>query len=288
MKLHVLNRSSTGNSSFTAKINKRRFFLKVWHSHPELELTTILKSNGAFFIGDSIEKFTVGDMVLIGKNLPHMLLNDEDYFKKNSKLYAEALAVHFKEDFLGTSFFRTPEMSHLFELFERARFGIKFLNIDKNIIEDVQSLLHLKGFEKSIKFLKILNELAKHKSYKLLASQGYINSFQNIEYKSLDSVHAYIFKNFQSVITLEEVSKIANMSTAAFSRFFKRINGKTFSRYITEIRIGYACKLLLEDKYNIATICYESGFQNISNFNRQFKLLMDCTPTSYLNTHRNK
>lgn len=286
MKLHKLNRSSTDNSAFTSKINKRPYFLKVWHSHSELELTTILKSEGTFFIGDSIENFEAGDIVLIGKDLPHMLLNNEEYFQKDSKLYAKALAVHFREDYLGDSFFKMSEMVHIYELFDRARFGVKFLNYEKRLLKDIQSLLSLNGFEKAIMFLKILNELALHKSYKLLASKGYVNSVQNIEYKSLDRVHAYIFKNFQSTITLEEVSKIANMSTAAFSRFFKRINGKTFSRYMIEIRIGYACKLLLEDKYNIATICYESGFQTISNFNRQFKLLLNCTPTQYLNTHR--
>lgn len=289
VKLHLLDRSSLSNSSFTAKVNEYSYFLKVWHYHPELELVVVLKSEGTCFVGDSIEKFESGEIVLIGKNLPHMWLNDEDYFQQDSKLLARAIAIHFNKDYLGTDFFETPEMIHLLELFNRAKYGIKFLDIDKSLIQEIQTMLELKGFEKTMSFLQILNKLSKHKNYNLLASQGFINSFQVGEKnKTLDKVQAYIFKNFTQVITLEDVANIANMNTSAFSRFFKRVNRKTFSRYLVEIRIGYACKLLIENKYNISEVCYESGFQNISNFNRQFKLIMNCTPSVYVKEHKNK
>ena len=287
MKLHLLDRSSLDNSSFTAKVNEYPYFLKVWHYHPELELVAVLKSEGTCFIGDSIEKFESGDIVLVGKNLPHMWLNDEGYFQSDSKLSAKAIAIHFKKDYLGKGFFETPEMIHLLELFNRARFGIKFQKIKKGLIQEIQEMLELEGFDKSMRFLMILNKLAKHKDYKLLASQGFINSFQIPENKTLDKIHGYIFKNFNKAITLEEVAQMAYMNTSAFSRFFKRVNRKTFSRYVNEIRIGYACKLLIEDKYNIASVCYESGFHNISNFNRQFKLIMKCTPSNYIKEHKN-
>ena len=282
MKLHLLDRSSTGNSSFTAKVNEYPYFLKVWHYHPELELVVVLKSEGTCFIGDSIEKFESGDIVLIGKNLPHMWLNDDNYFQENSTLSAKSIAIHFKKNYLGNGFFETPEMIHLLELFDRARLGIKFLKINKRLIQEIEEMLELEGFDKSIKFLMILSRLAKHKHFKLLASQGFINSLKISENKTLDNVHAYIFKNFNKAITLQDVANIAHMNTSAFSRFFKRVNHKTFSRYLAEIRIGYACKLLIENKYNIATVSYEAGYSNLSNFNRQFKLIMKCTPSSYV------
>lgn len=286
MKLHLINRSSLDNSSFTAKLNEYPYFLKTWHYHPELELVAIIKSEGTCFVGDSIEKFEENNVVLIGENLPHMWLNDEGYFKPNSKLKAKAIAIHFKKDFLGKAFFETPEMIHLLEVFNRARFGIKFLKINKILIEEIQRMTELNGFNKTIAFLNILHKLAKHKDYKLLANSGFINSFQVSGNNRLDKVQSYIFKNFTQVITLEEVAAIANMNTSAFSRFFRRVNRKTFSRHISEIRIGYACKLLLEDKYNIAAVCYNAGFQNISNFNRQFKLIMNCTPSAFIKEHK--
>ena len=285
MKLHFVDRSSLNNSSFTTKVNEYPYFLKIWHHHPELELVVVLKSEGTCFIGDSIEKFQSGEIVLIGKDIPHMWLNDEDYFQTNSPLSAKAIAIHFKEDYLGDGFFETPEMIHLLELFKRARFGIKFENIPQRFIQKMQDMLELDGFEKTMAFLHILNKLAKHKNYKLLASQGYINSYKPSENKTIDKIHAYIFKNFNQTITLEEVAEIAHMNTSAFSRFFKRVNRKTFSRYVSEIRIGYACKLLLENKHTIAAICYECGFNNISNFNRQFKIIRNTTPSEYLKEH---
>jgi AraC-like DNA-binding protein len=285
MKLHLLDRSSLNNSSFTAKLNDYPYFLKIWHYHPELELVVILKSEGSCFVGDSIEKFEVGDIILIGENLPHMWLNDEDYFQQNSNQSAKAIAIHFKKDYLGTTFFETPEMNHIWDLFNRARLGLKFLNINKKLILDIQNMLDQKGFEKTMSFITILNELAKHKETKSLASKGFVNSFKETKNETQDKVQAYIFKNFNKPITLEEVAQIAHMNTSAFSRFFKRINRKNFSKYLSEIRIGYACKLLLEEKYNIASVCYECGFNNISNFNRQFKLIMNCTPSVYVKEH---
>lgn len=288
MKLHLLDRSGLNNSSFTTKVNEYPYFLKIWHYHPELELVVILKSEGTCFVGDSIEKFDIGDIVLIGKDLPHMWLNDEDYFQQDSKQSAKAIAIHFKQDYLGETFFETPEMIHILELFKRARFGLKFLNIDKSLIQDIQHMLELTNFDKTISFLNILNKLANHQNSKQLSSQGFVNSFKSSKGDTQDKVQAYIFKNFNKSITLEDVAQIAHMNLSAFSRYFKRVNRKTFSRYLSEIRIGYACKLLMEGKFNIATICYESGYNNISNFNRQFKLIMDCSPSEYAKTHKKK
>ncbi len=287
MKLHLLDRSSLNNSSFTTKVNEYPYFLKIWHYHPELELVVVLKSEGTCFVGDSIEKFEVNDIVLIGENLPHMWLNDDDYFQKNSNQIAKAIAIHFKKDYLGMEFFKTPEMIHLLELFERARYGLKFLDVPKDIIDEIQEMIELEGFEKTITFLQILNKLSKHKKTKKLSSQGFLNSFNATKSDTQDKIQAFIFKNFNKTISLEEVAQIAHMNTSAFSRYFKRVNKKPFSRYLSEIRIGYACKLLLENKFNIASICYESGFNNISNFNRQFKLIMNCTPSQYLKKHTN-
>ena len=285
MKLHLLDRSSTGNSSFTTKVNEYPSFLKIWHYHQELELVVVLKSKGTCFMGDCIETFEPGDVFLIGKDTPHMWLNNELYFKNDSQLKAKALVIHFKKDFLGSVFFETPEMIHLLELFDRARFGIKFQKTNKQLIKEIQLMPELNGFTKTITFLNILNKLAKHKNYKLLVSTGFISTFQGTKNKTLDRIHAYIFKNFNRTITLVEVAKIAHMNASAFSRFFKQVNRKTFSRYLSEIRIGYACKLLLEDKSNISSVCYEVGFNNLSNFNRQFKIVMACTPTEYISQH---
>ncbi len=286
MKLHLLNRSSKENSSFTINHNKYQHFLKIWHYHPELELVVLLKSTGTRFIGDSIAKFEEGEVVLIGKNLPHMWLNDDIYFDETSRLQTEAIAVHFDIDFLGKKLFEAPEMKTISDLFDRAQQGIQFLEVADELLEDIKRITTLGTFEKTIELLKILYSLAKHDKFKLLSNPGFANSFNKTSNKDLDKIYEYVFKNFKDPIRSKDVAKITHMNPSSFSRFFKRIHRKTFTRYLNEIRVGYACKLLIEDVDNVTSICYESGFSNISNFNRQFKLITGMTPTVYIYRHK--
>ncbi len=286
MKLHLLDRSTKlSNTSFLIRNNRYPNLLKIWHYHPELELVVILKSSGTRFIGDSIEKFNEGEIVLIGKNLPHMWLNDKEYFEKGSKLEAQAISIHFNENFAGDAFFNLPEMSSIEKLLIRSQNGIRFTGDVKLAISWIKELETLKKFDKLMKFFQILNFLANHKEYKLLSSIGFVNSFKKTGRNNLVDVYEYIIKNFKDRITLNDVANIACMNPTAFSRVFKRVNRKTFSEYLNEVRIGYACKLLMEEKYNISEICFESGFNNISNFNRQFKKTTKYSPSQYIKTH---
>ena len=288
MKLHFLDRSSREGSSFTVKKNRYPYFLRIWHYHPELELVLVNESTGTRFIGDSIERFREGDLILIGENLPHMLLNDDEYFSESSELHAEAIAVHFKQDFLGKEFLEAPELHSIHDLIEKSKYGIKFDDLKPDILDRVRALQTGNNFERLFRFLRLLNDLANHKKVTVLSSTGYLNALHNKSNKNLDKVYEYIFKNFDKSVVLSEVAEIANMNPSAFSRFFKRVNRKTFKQYVNEIRIGYACKLLTEHQYNITRICYESGFNNISNFNRQFKKITGRSPSEYLEHHNRK
>jgi AraC-like DNA-binding protein len=285
LKPLLIDRSSSPNKSFTIRNHRFPNFLKVWHHHPELELVVIIKSNGTRFIGDNIEQFCEGEVLLIGKNLPHMWLNDNLYFEKDSILEAEAIVIHFKEDFTGKDFLKMPEMGAIAKLLERSSLGIKFSGDLSWFINQIKNIHELNEFDRTMKFIQLLNFLANHKEQRQLSSIGFINSFKKTDRKNLDRVYEYIIKNFKNNIRRSDVAEIANMDPSAFSRFFKRINRKTFTEYLNEVRIGYACKLLIENKSNISEICYESGFNNLSNFNRQFKKAKNCSPTDYSRLH---
>lgn len=285
MKPLLIDRSSSPNKSFTVSNHKFSNFLKVWHHHLELELVVIIKSTGTRFIGDNIEQFSEGEVVLIGKNLPHMWLNDKQYFEVDSTLEAAAIVIHFKEDFAGKDFLKMPEMSSIAKLLERSRLGIKFSGDLLYFIEQIKKIHELAEFDKTMKFIQLLNYLAKNKHYTLLSSNGFINSFKKTDRNNLNKVYEYIIKNFKDNISRSDVAELANMDPSAFSRFFKRVHRKTFTEYLLEVRIGYACKLLIDNKNNISEICYESGFNNLSNFNRQFKKTMSCSPSDYSKLH---
>jgi AraC-like DNA-binding protein len=288
MKLHLLNREGLSNNSFGVEKHSFSHFLKMWHYHPELELIYSIEGSGTRFVGDNIEQFNNGEIVLIGKNLPHMWLSDKEYFEEDSKLRSRSIVFHFKEDFLGTPFFEIPEVYSIQKLFKNAKYGIKFNNPSNKLYKNIKKALNKKGFERTLTLLQILHLLAEHQDYDLLASKGYVDNTDLKSTKNFTKAYEYIFKNFHTDITLTKVAELAHMNPTAFSRSFKRIHQKTFSRYLNEIRIGYACKLLTENRYPITTICYESGYNNLSNFNRQFKSITGRNPSEFLSVRNIK
>ncbi|MCK0159189.1 AraC family transcriptional regulator [Allomuricauda sp. F6463D] len=286
MKLHLLDRSSVDNTSVTVSQHFYKNFLKVWHFHEELELVYIIESTGTRFVGDHIDKFQAGEIILIGKNVPHMWQNDEVYFEKTSNLKAKALAIHFKEDFMGSDFFSIPEMQGIKQLYKRALQGIKFSNVTnktKNIFKNLNSL---EPELKLIRTIEILIDLSKNKDYQLLSSNGFIQTFHKTNNKRLNIIYEYVFQNFHTAISAKDVAQLINMNPSAFSRFFQTTHKKAFTRFLNEIRVGFACKMLLENKESITSIAYTCGFNNISNFNRQFKMIKGETPSSFLNQYK--
>lgn len=285
MKAQLIGRFIEKDSSITLQNYSSKNFLKIWHYHPELELDVIRTSTGTRFVGDNIEKFEPGDIVLLGKNLPHLWLNDKIYFKQESGLKAEAVVIHFAERFAG-GFLEIPEMADLCNLLERAKLGIKFMGSSNDyIINRVDKMFDNSGYERIIIFIDILKHLATHNNYKILSSLSYINSFKGIHNSRMLPVYEYIMNNFKEEIKLDKVANLANMNASSFSRYFTNFQKKTFTQFLNEIRIGYACKLLIENNCNIAEACFESGFNNVSNFNRQFKAIKNMTPSNYTKLH---
>ena len=142
-------------------------------------------------------------------------------------------------------------------------------------------LLDMEGIESVLLLLEILNMLASTSDYHLLSSAGYTNTLKEADTERMSNVHAFVMKNFRRKISLNEVAAIANMTPSSFSRYFKIHANKTFSEFLSEIRIGNACKMLIENKVNISQACYESGFQTLSNFNKQFKAITHRNPLAY-------
>ncbi|MCC4226874.1 AraC family transcriptional regulator [Zunongwangia profunda] len=284
MKLFKIDRKNYQDSSFSINKVTDDHFLKIWHFHPEMELVLILESTGTRFIGDSVSKFCAGEIILLGPDLPHMWLNDPKYFKPNSSLKARAIAIHFTKDFLGKDFFYKTEFQKINQLLRKAELGLKFNNINQKLLDRLKTLDQFSSFERTLRFLEILNALS-YESFSQISSSTYLKNIQSSKNQELNKVYEYIFKNFKNQIALEDVASLIPMNTSAFSRFFSKVHKKSFTRYLNEIRIGYACKMLMEQYYPITIICFESGFNSLSNFNKQFKIITGKTPSEYANYH---
>jgi len=282
MKLALQKSPISVDHVFEAKVLTAPHFDPDFHFHPEYQLFVVLEGTGTRFIGDHVSPFRKGDLVFTGPNLPHVWRSDREYFEGNRQFVTEGIVVYFREDFLGESILQKAEMFRLKQVLNKARRGMSIAgHTSARVKAMMMELLRAKDFDSVLGLLNILNVLAHTSEYQLLSTAGYTNSLKETDTERMNNVHAYVMENFREKITLGQVAGIANMSPTSFSRYFKTHSNKTFSDFLTEIRIGYSCKLLIEKKTNISQACYDSGFHTLSNFNRQFKSLTGFTPQEY-------
>lgn len=268
--------------SFTLKELVEPHFDPNWHFHPHYQLFTVLEGSGTRFIGDNIRHFEAGDTVFLGPNIPHLWQSDRAYFEHNSDLSTHGIVIYFTEDFLGNGFFEKSEMHNLKQLLERGERGLDIVGESKDYIRhELLNLHQFEGFERVLKFLSMLHHLAQSTDYEYIASFGYVNTHKVSETERMQKVHEYVMKHFKEEVRLSELASLVSMSDSAFCRYFKSRTNKPFFDFIAEIRIGHACKLLHEGNLSIMQVAYESGYNTISNFNRQFKEITGKTPLLY-------
>lgn len=268
--------------SFILQKDSYPYYPTPWHYHPEFELVLVVKSTGTRTVGDHIDRFADGDLVLLGPNLPHAFQNDSIYYQGDPLLLAEAIVIHFRAEFLGQDFFNLPEMIAVSQLLDKSKFGLKISGDTRRQVAGIMhEMLPLQGAGRIIKLLQILELLSLSEEYQLLASPGFVQQYAATGTDRIAKVHEYIITNFRKDIPLAHVAEVANMSVPSFCRSFKACTRKSFSHFLHEVRVGYACKLLREGRYNVSRICYESGFNNMSNFNLQFKKITGTSPLQY-------
>jgi AraC-like DNA-binding protein len=197
-------------------------------------------------------------------------------------LTTEGIVIYFPENFLGKDLLHKNEMYKIKQLFQKAERGMELTSATAEQMKELMhKMLKVNDFDRVLTLLNLLNIMANTTEYKLLASEGYSNSMKETESDRMNRVHTYVMKNFREKISLDDVAAIANMSPTSFSRYFKVHANKTFSDFLTEIRIGYSCKLLTNQKMSVSQVCYDSGFNTLSNFNRQFKEVTHYSPLEY-------
>ncbi len=273
----------SANYSFVARIDKLPYLYEKWHFHPELELTHIVQSRGTRFVGDSIEEFEEGDLILIGSNLPHVWKNDTVYFQSNYSLRAESQVVQFLPDCFGKDFLNLKEMESIRRLFEKSKRGLRITGKTKEKVLSLmtQLLENTKGVQRIGLFLNILELIAESEEVVFLSSEGFLDSYHRFDAETINRVYEFTLSQFNRRILIEEAAAIANMSVANFCRYFKNRTQKTYVQFLTEVRIGYACRMLIENKKSVQQIAFDCGFHNISNFNRSFRLLKHQNPMAY-------
>jgi len=271
----------TSQVFFIRELHERHFDAS-WHSHQEYQLFLVLEGAGTRFIGHSVKSFDKGDLTFLGPNIPHLWRAEDGFPTHPTEKHCQGLVIYFDES-SWAPLIHKDEFTQLKAVLEKARYGMDIYGqCAKDTAALMVELLHLHGTESVIQFLKILHLLSTAKDYHLLHDDVVDNPMKETESNRINTVYHYAAQHFKNKVSLEEIASLLNMTPTSFSRYFTMKTSKTFSYFLTELRIRNACKLLsTEEAKSIAQICYESGFNTLSNFNKQFKVFIGMTPKEY-------
>ncbi|NME67821.1 AraC family transcriptional regulator [Flammeovirga aprica] len=275
MKLVFKDTESKENKAITVAQKTTPCYDTLWHYHQQYELIFIQKGSGLRFVGDDVTSFSEGDLVMVGPYLPHLWRNDEGQDD------VSILVMKFDENFMGQGTFDKPIFSKIKELLEKSKFGVSFSNeLGLSLEEELMGCLDKSTADQSIFLLSLLNRLANTGEVKKLSTSD-MRQQGDTSSDRIDRVLKYISDNYEKDIDLQEIADIACLTSNSFCRFFKKVTNKSFKQYLNEVRIRNASRLLVQENYQISDVCYEVGFNSITNFNKQFKMIIGKTPREF-------
>jgi AraC-like DNA-binding protein len=265
-------------------IMERKFpyFDSKFHYHPELELIYIKHGKGKRIIGDKLDTFSSGDIFFIGADLPHEIINDEEFSKHSTEGLSHAVVAYFNKDVFSNGFYNLRECSKINTLIKKAGRGIKVMGkTNKQVAKKMNALVHKKDFERILGLIEILHLLSTSDELEYFVCEGYDGKLSDNTADRLTKVFNYVSSNFSEDITLETIAKVANLTPPAFCRMFKQKTKLCFFSYLNEIRISNACKILTESSYNVSEVAFNCGYRTLSNFNKFFKKSTGLSPKAY-------
>lgn len=274
-----ITRLSEKDCFYIVERHKTEFTYPI-HQHKEFELNFIEKGKGVRrIVGDSVEEIGDYELVLLGgEDLEHVW----EQGSCTSKDIRE-ITIHFSGDIFGEGLLSKNQFASINRMLQRADHGLSF---SIGTIMKVYSALDTiadasERFVQFLKFMYILYELSVADDARVLASSSFSHAERETESRRVQKVKEYVNEHYSEALKLSDIADLVGMSPVAFSRFFRHRTGRTLSDYITDIRLGYAARMLVDSSRNISEICYECGFNNLSNFNRTFKAKRNYTPREF-------
>ena len=253
-------------------------FYDLLHCHGEVQLSLIARGRGMFTIAGQLGRFAEGEVYLLGSNVPHVFRNDQAWYEDQTQAPAEMYSVFFGKDGLLKSL-ELPEFQAIRDLLHIAQRGLKLKAGRAQAIQTgLPELWALSPAARVIRFLQMLDTLSGTGNWEPVSSQVSPVLPRQDDYERLNDLFNFLMENFTRPVKLEEVAAVVHLSPAAFCRFFKQRTRKTFVEYLNEIRVNHACRMLVESDMPVGEICYACGFNNLANFNRQFRRISGTTP----------
>jgi AraC-like DNA-binding protein len=272
------------SSPLKARFFDYEHFSYPLHFHSEYEIIYIKEGIGTRFLGNSITKFEAGDILLIGSNLPHFMKSDEAYHSGNTDLRVKGTIIQFEKEFMYYAINHYSHFIKIKNLFQESQRGIYFAAANFPKLQDLIEKIPLEnGLNQMMLFLEILKEMSETENRQTISTTDFVNE-TIYDTARIDKVISYLNKNYTRNVSLDEIASFAAMNSSAFCRYFRSKTGKSFKNYILDMRIGYACKLLLMEDISISQLSSQCGFETISHFNKTFKKNTGYVPSQYRKT----
>ena len=276
------------DQSFHLKEFNGQYFPDLWHFHPEIEILYIRKGCGTKYVGDGINPFYPGEIVILGSNTPHVWSCNPDYLNPENNLVSSAVCIQFIENLITKSLSDIPELFKINELLNESQKGIQVINKTQDtIIKYIEEMINQTGMKRFISLLTILDIISTSKDIRYLSSTGYKPLIINSEDRDrMETIFRYVIQNYPNKIQIEKVASLVNLTPPSFCRYFKSRTTKVFSSFVNEVRIGNSSRMLTENRITISQVSFATGFNYLSNFNRQFKKIKGMTPSEFLRKYR--
>ncbi len=257
-----------------------------WHYHPEIELIYFIEGTTNGVVGDGFREFRAGDLVILGTNFPHVLQENPEFTLHCPEVRPFGLIIQFLAEFLGVDFFRKTEFQAIGALLERCKRGVQFgAATTDRVRKKLDKMPQLSETGRILALLDLLDALSASEDFSYLTPEGYFFDYSTDESR-MRKINEFTYRHFTGHISIATIAAEANMSETAFCRYFKGRTLKTYTHFLNEIRIAYASKLLRQNNKNVTDVCFESGFNNLSYFNRQFRKIMHMSPLQFAKMKR--
>jgi len=254
----------------------------VWHYHQEFELSFITEGAGRRIVGDSVEAFYPGDLIFIGPRIPHVWFSDTPPMKQHSGRTLESVYLLFNSNILPEGFTTLPELRYVNRAIQYSERGMRITGETLNQVSRIMlQLPYLSNLKRLMLFYEIMDLIGRSDSFSFLASEEYVKTRFRASNLRVKNIHEFLMKNYREEVTLEQVAEVVHMAPGSASRFFKTSTGLSIFEYLNKIRIDLARQMLLNTELSVVDICFDSGFRNLSHFNKQFRKFSGTTPRQF-------
>ena len=254
------------------------WFYDILHFHTAFQVTHFIKGNGTCFAGDRVYSFEPGDIFVIGSQMPHVFRSDFRYYSTTKK-ECVSNSLFFNSPLFTEGLLNLPESKELETVLGYMQSGLKLRS--QKVAAQISSFEYKKGFQRIISLLELLLEIGNLPEKDRLTEHVQPQALKEITYERINRVIEHVMTHYPEKIKLEEVASLVSMTPNAFCKYFKQRTRQTFVDFLNQVRINQAARLLRQTELSVNEIAFRCGFNNLSNFSRQFSRRMGHSPGSY-------